>query len=86
LEGTQALVAGARTAAAVGFDVLEELPDPLGGDIGDGQPIDRSAAVLGYEGQQLHEHVSVAFLRVHREITFADQMLEKEAANPGADQ
>src|SRR5581483_11505263 len=63
MEGTQALVAGARTAASVGFDVLEELPDPLGGDICDGQPIDRSAGLLGYEGQQLHEHVSVALLR-----------------------
>src|SRR6185312_4486104 len=61
---------------------LEELADSLGGNVGDGQPIYRFAAVLGYEGQQLHEHVPITLLGVHREIAFADQMLEKEAANP----
>lgn len=53
----QPLVARARTAAAVGFDVLEDLPNRLETST----PVNRSTALLGYQGADLvAERASIA--------------------------
>jgi hypothetical protein len=59
----QALVARPHSTAPLFFDFLKEGPNPIGREVFNSEPINRSPPLAGNEWQQQAERVAVALLR-----------------------
>ena len=79
------LVAGLHGAAAVVFEVVEELPYAPGREVLNRDPIDGLADPGANEGEEEGEGIAVALLRVAGEVALGDDVLGEEAAQPGAE-
>src|SRR5882724_8806969 len=86
MDGAQALVARARCAAALTFDVLQKDPDTLGGKVEHRQFFDWPTRLRRSERQQLQQHIAIAFLGIEGEVALTDEVLKQEAAHPGSNQ
>ena len=70
----QALIAGGHGAAALGFQIGEELKHARRRKVAHREAIDRLADLGADERQQQREGVAVALLRVGGEIALGDDM------------
>jgi hypothetical protein len=85
-DGGQALIARGTRALALLLDVLQEGAHALRADLLHGQSIKGLMALPGDERQQEPQRIAVAQLRLTRKITFNDEVLKEEAADPGTQQ
>ena len=70
----QALIAGGHRAAALDFEIGEELKHARGSKVAYREAVDRLAGLVTDERQQQGEGVPVALLRVGGEIALGDDM------------
>ena len=78
----QAPVARLDRTATLRLDMVEKGAQPVGGEIVEGQPVDRFPGFPAHERQQEGEAVPVALPGVLRQVAFADDVLFEVAAEP----
>ena len=61
----------------------EKLPHAIGRDVDNRQAIDRDMCLSADERDEQCQRVTVAPLRVSREVALVDQMLQQKAPEPG---
>jgi hypothetical protein len=82
-DGSQALIArGCRTMAHL-LDMTQKTEDVRCADLLHRQLVKGLVALASDERQEKTQRIAVAQLRLTREIAFADEVLEEEAADPG---
>src|SRR5271165_3093877 len=84
MNGRKPLVAGDAAALAIMLQMVKEFSNDCRGQVLHGHAIDGTAALFAGEWQQQHQSVTVAGLRVAREIALGYQMLQQEPPNPRA--
>ena len=82
-DGGQALIACGYCTMAYLLDMTEKTEDVRCTDLLHRQLVKGLVALASDERQEKTQRIAVAQLRLTREITFADEVLEEEAADPG---
>jgi hypothetical protein len=82
VDSCEPLVPGLRCAATRGLQIGQKLPYNICRQVRYVQRIHRSVDSAGYKWNQKSQRISVAELRVAREIALSDKMLQKESPDP----
>ena len=81
----QPLIARPHAAPAIFLDMIEELSNNVGRDVGDRQTIDSGLLHVNRKWDQQPERVPIAALRVRGEIALPDHVLQEETPYPWAE-
>ena len=86
VDGGQALVAGSHATIPFNLKILQEALNRRRVEVLHRQAFERFAKERAGEGEQQYQRVTIAFLCIAGEISFADEVLRQKPAHPGTEQ